>query len=236
MLTVERLNVFHGDVQVLFDVALTVEPGEIVSIVGANAAGKTSLLLAISGLLRRKTGNIHFEGDPIGDLAPNAIVDRGIVHIPQGRRVFPMLSVEENLEVGAYTPRARPDRKALLQEIYGHFPKLHALRRQLAGSLSGGEQQMLCIGRALMSRPRLLLLDEPSLGLAPKIVKQIFDLVASIRAGGTSILLVEQNVRAALKVADYGYVMEGGRVVLEGPAAQLRDDPRVRDAYLGGGS
>ena len=147
MLTVERLDVFHGEVQVLFDVALAVEPGEIVSIVGANAAGKTSLLLAISGLLRRKTGDIRFEGKPIGDLTPNAIVDRGIVHIPQGRRVFPMLSVEENREVGAYTPRSRPDRKALLGEMYGHFPKLHALRRQLAGSLSGGEQQMLAIGR-----------------------------------------------------------------------------------------
>jgi len=233
VLTVERLNVFHGDVQVLFDVALTVEPGEIVSIVGANAAGKTSLLLAISGLLRRKTGDIHFEGDPIGDLAPNAIVDRGIVHIPQGRRVFPMLNVEENLEVGAYTPRARPERKALLQEIYGHFPKLHALRHQLAGSLSGGEQQMLAIGRGLMARPKLLTVDEPSLGLSPILVENTFRMIERINREKVAILLVEQNVVKALTLAHRGLVLENGRVVMAGTGSELLGNEHLKKAYLG---
>lgn len=233
MLRVDRLNVFHGEVQVLFDVSLAVRPGEIVSIVGANAAGKTTLLLSISGLLKKKTGSIRFEEQPIEGLAPNAIVDRGIVHIPQGRRVFPMLSIEENLEVGAYTPRSRLDRKTLLLEMYALFPKLHTLRHQLAGSLSGGEQQMLAIARGLMSRPKLLTVDEPSLGLAPMLVDDTFKMIERINRNGVAILLVEQNARAALQIADYGYVLETGEIVLEGPANQLADDPKIIESYLG---
>ena len=233
MLRVERLNVYHGEVQVLFDVSLAVRSGEIVSIVGANAAGKTTLLLSISGLLKRKTGHIRFEEQPIENLAPNAIVDRGIVHIPQGRRMFPMLSVEENLEVGAYTPRSRPDRKSLLQEMYTLFPKLHTLRRQLAGSLSGGEQQMLAIARGLMARPKLLAVDEPSLGLAPMLVDNTFKMIERINRNGVAILLVEQNVVKALTLAHRAFVIENGRMLMQGPGGDLLKNEHLKKAYLG---
>jgi len=233
VLRVERLNVYYGEVQVLFDVSLAVRPGEIVSIVGANAAGKTTLLLSISGLLKRKTGHIRFEEEPIESLAPNAIVDRGIVHIPQGRRMFPMLSVEENLEVGAYTPRSRPDRKALLQEMYILFPKLHTLRRQLAGSLSGGEQQMLAIARGLMARPKLLTVDEPSLGLAPMLVENTFKMIERINCNGVAILLVEQNVVKALTLAHRAFVIENGRMLMQGPGGDLLKNEHLKKAYLG---
>jgi branched-chain amino acid transport system ATP-binding protein len=233
VLRVERLNVYHGEVQVLFDVSLAVQPGEIVSIVGANAAGKTTLLLSISGLLKKKTGSIRFEEESIEGLTPNAIVDRGIVHIPQGRRMFPMLSVEENLEVGAYTPRSRSDRKALLQEMFTLFPKLHTLRRQLAGSLSGGEQQMLAIARGLMARPKLLAVDEPSLGLAPMLVDNIFKMIERINRNGVAILLVEQNVVKALNMAHRAFVIENGRMVMEGPGSELLKDAHLKKAYLG---
>jgi branched-chain amino acid transport system ATP-binding protein len=227
------LNAHYGEVQVLFDVALTVAPGEIVSIVGANAAGKTTLLLAISGLLRKKTGRICFEEQPIEGLAPNAIVDRGIVHIPQGRRVFPLLTVAENLEVGAYTPRSRPDRRALLKEMYALFPKIEALRNQLAGSLSGGEQQMLAIARGLMARPKLLLVDEPSLGLAPMLVENTFKTIGRINRDGVAILLVEQNVVKALTLANRAFVIENGRMVLAGAGAELLKNEHLKKAYLG---
>jgi branched-chain amino acid transport system ATP-binding protein len=233
VLRVERLNVYHGEVQVLFDVSLAVQPGEIVSIVGANAAGKTTLLLSISGLLKKKTGSIRFEEESIEGLTPNAIVDRGIVHIPQGRRMFPMLSVEENLEVGAYTPRSRSDRKALLQEMFTLFPKLHTLKRQLAGSLSGGEQQMLAIARGLMARPKLLAVDEPSLGLAPMLVDNTFKMIERINRNGVAILLVEQNVVKALNMAHRAFVIENGRMVMEGPGSELLKDAHLKKAYLG---
>jgi branched-chain amino acid transport system ATP-binding protein len=233
VLRVDHLNVFHGVVQVLFDVSLEVRPGEIVSIVGANAAGKTTLLLSISGLLKQKTGGIRFEGQPVDALAPNAIVDCGIVHIPQGRRVFPLLSVEENLEVGAYTPRSRCDRKGLLQEMYEQFPKLHALRHQLAGSLSGGEQQMLAIARGLMSRPKLLTVDEPSLGLAPILVENTFRMIERINRGGVTILLVEQNVVKALTLAHRAFVIENGRMVMAGAGSDLLKNEHLKKAYLG---
>jgi branched-chain amino acid transport system ATP-binding protein len=233
VLRVEGLNVHHGEVQVLFDVALTVEPGEIVSIVGANAAGKTTLLHAISGLLKKKTGSIRFEDQPIEGCAPNAVVDRGIVHIPQGRRVFPLLTVEENLEVGAYTPRSRPDRRALLKEMYAIFPKLAALRTQLAGSLSGGEQQMLAIARGLMARPKLLLVDEPSLGLAPMLVENTFKTIGRINRDGVAILLVEQNVVKALTLASRAFVLENGRMVLAGTGSELLKNEHLKKAYLG---
>jgi branched-chain amino acid transport system ATP-binding protein len=233
VLRVEGLNVYHGEVQVLFDVSLAVHPGEIVSIVGANAAGKTTLLLAISGLLKKKTGRIRFEEEPIDGRTPNAIVDSGIVHIPQGRRVFPMLSVEENLEVGAYTPRSRQDRKGLVQEMYGLFPRLHTLRGQLAGSLSGGEQQMLAIARGLMSRPKLLTVDEPSLGLAPILAENTFKMIERINRDGVAILLVEQNVVKALTLAHRAFVIENGRMVMEGAGSELLKDEHLKKAYLG---
>ncbi len=233
MLTVEHLDVAHGEVQVLFDVSLTVRPGEIVSIVGANAAGKTTLLLAISGLLKKKTGSIRFEGEPIEGLAPNAIVDRGIVHIPQGRRVFPMLSIQENLEVGAYSQRTRVDRKGLLEEMYAFFPRLYELRHQLAGSLSGGEQQMLAIARGLMAKPKLLTVDEPSLGLSPILVENTFKILEKVNQEGVTVLLVEQNVVRALKMAHRAFVIENGRMVLEGRGPELLGNEHLKKAYLG---
>jgi branched-chain amino acid transport system ATP-binding protein len=234
-LEVDRLVVRMGAQQILNEVSVQVPDQGVVTVLGANGVGKTTLMRTISGVYHATSGSVTFAGQSITNQPAHRIVAQGLAQAPEGRQVFSNMTVRENLVLGGGTlPRAAFE--ATFEEVLGRFPVLRDRLAQQAGSLSGGEQQMLCIGRALMSRPRLLLLDEPSLGLAPKIVKQIFDLVASIRAGGTSILLVEQNVRAALKVADYGYVMEGGRVVLEGPAAQLRDDPRVRDAYLGGGS
>ena len=232
-LVVDRLVVRMGVQQILNEVSVQVPDKGVVTVLGANGVGKTTLMRTISGVYHAAGGSVTFAGQPITNQPAHRIVAQGLAQAPEGRQVFSNMTVRENLVLGGGTlPRAAFE--ATFEEVLQRFPLLRDRLAQQAGSLSGGEQQMLCIGRALMSRPRLLLLDEPSLGLAPKIVKQIFDLVASIRASGTAILLVEQNVRAALKVADYGYVMEGGRVVLEGPAAQLRDDPRVRDAYLGG--
>jgi branched-chain amino acid transport system ATP-binding protein len=217
----------------LDDVSLEVPERGIVTVLGANGVGKTTLMRALSGIYRASSGQISLAGEPIANLPSHRIVALGLAQAPEGRQVFSNMTVRENLVLGAGALKGLVFEQTL-HEVLERFAVLRERLSQQAGSLSGGEQQMLCIGRALMARPRLLLLDEPSLGLAPKIVKQIFELVASIRATGTSILLVEQNVRGALKVADFGYVMEGGRIVLEGPAAQLRDDPRVRDAYLGG--
>ena len=232
-LEVDRLVVRMGAQQILNEVSVQVPERGVVTVLGANGVGKTTLMRTISGVYHAAGGSVTFAGQPITNQPAHRIVAQGLAQAPEGRQVFSNMTVRENLVLGGGTlPRAAFE--ATFEEVLQRFPLLRDRLAQQAGSLSGGEQQMLCIGRALMSRPRLLLLDEPSLGLAPKIVKQIFDLVASIRASGTAILLVEQNVRAALKVADYGYVMEGGRVVLEGPAPQLRDDPRVRDAYLGG--
>lgn len=232
-LAVDRLVVTMGAQQILNEVSVTVPERGIVTVLGANGVGKTTLMRTISGVYRARSGRVVFQGEDITDQPSHRIVAMGLAQAPEGRQVFAAMSVRENLLLGgAMLPRE--DFEATLAEVLDRFPVLRQRLAQQAGSLSGGEQQMLCIGRALMSRPRLLLMDEPSLGLAPKIVRQIFDLVASIRAAGTAILLVEQNVRQALKVADYGYVMEGGRIVLEGPGADLRDDPRVRDAYLGG--
>ncbi len=233
LLRVEGLGVRMGIQHILSDVNLVVPERGVITVLGANGVGKTTLMRAISGIYRADSGTIHFAGEPIGNLAPHKIVAKGLAQAPEGRQIFSNMSVRENLVLG-FGAMARSRFEATLHEVLQHFPILAQRIAQQAGSLSGGEQQMLCIGRALMSRPRLLLLDEPSLGLAPKIVQQIFELIARIREAGTSILLVEQNVRGALKVADHAHVMEGGRVVLSGPAAQLREDPRVRDAYLGG--
>jgi len=207
----------------------------IVTVLGANGVGKTTLMRTISGLYRPSAGEIRFAGEPIAGLRSHQIVGRGLAQAPEGRQVFSNMTVRENLQLGAGA-LAGAEFARTFEEVLERFPLLRERLAQQAGSLSGGEQQMLCIGRALMSRPKLLLLDEPSLGLAPKMVRLIFDLIVAIRDAGTSILLVEQNVRSALRVADYGYVMDAGHIRLHGDADRLRDDPRVRDSYLGGAS
>jgi branched-chain amino acid transport system ATP-binding protein len=211
-----------------------VREGELVCLIGANGAGKTSTLRAISGLLRPAAGRIVFDGREIHGREPADILKAGIAHCPEGRRVFPHLTVQENLEMGAYVRRDRRAIAADLQRVCAHFPILAERRRQLAGTLSGGEQQMLAIGRALMGRPRLILFDEPSLGLAPTVVERTFAIIADIRRGGATVLLVEQNAYVALRAADRGYVMETGRIVLEGRGADLLGNDHVRRAYLGG--
>lgn len=233
MLEVRGLSAWYGDVQALDRISLAVGQGQAVSVVGANAAGKSTLIRAISGMIRRVEGEIRFRGEPIGALPVHERVRRGLVHVPEGRRLFPFLTVRENLELGAFTPEARPHRHQTLEYVYSLFPVLKERGRQLAGTLSGGEQQMCTIGRGLMTRPQLLMLDEPSLGLAPIFVKKVFAVLNEIRRTGTTILLVEQNVHAGLKLADYAYVIETGRVATEGPGTGLLASDAVRRAYLG---
>ncbi len=233
MLEVRGIEVAYGDVAALQGVELTVGEGESVAVIGANGAGKSTLLRAVSGLLRPRGGAILFDGAPLGQLAPYEVAALGIAHVPEGRRVLPEMTVEENLELGAYLPRPRARRRETLAWVYEIFPRLAERRRQRAGTLSGGEQQMLAVGRGLMLRPRLLMLDEPSLGLAPLVVEVTFAKIADIRREGISILLVEQNVQRALGLADRGYVLEGGRVVLQGTSQSLLEDPHVKVAYLG---
>jgi len=234
MLTVEALDVFYGAVQALRGVSLAVGEGEIVTLVGSNGAGKSTMLRAISGLVAPRQGRILLDGREIQGLAAHRIVGLGVAHAPEGRRIFTRLSVRENLEMGAYLQRDRAASRATLERVFALFPRLKEREAQAGGTLSGGEQQMLAIGRALMSRPRLLLLDEPSLGLAPILVQEIFREITRInREDGTAILLVEQNAHAALRVAQRAYVLETGRIVLEGLAAELQDHPQVREAYLG---
>jgi branched-chain amino acid transport system ATP-binding protein len=232
MLDVIDLSVAYGQRRALSGISLTVAPGEIVTLLGANGSGKSTTLRAISGLVRAAGGTIRWEGHDLGRLAADAIVGRGVGHVPEGRDVFPEFTVLENLLVGAHTVAAREVR-ARLEAAYDLFPLLGERRRQRAGTLSGGEQQMLAIARALMSRPRLLLLDEPSLGLAPRLVREIFRVIRAINAGGVAVLLVEQNARAALAVAARGYVLETGRLVAAGASAELAGDARIRAAYLG---
>ena len=224
----------YGPIAALRGIDLEVREGELVCLIGANGAGKTSTLRAISGLLRPAAGRIVFEGREIQGREPADILEAGIAHCPEGRRVFPHLTVQENLEMGAYVRRDRRAISADLERVCVHFPILAQRRRQAAGTLSGGEQQMLAIGRALMGRPRLILFDEPSLGLAPTMVETTFAIIADIRRGGATVLLVEQNAYAALRAADRGYVMETGRIVLEGRGADLLGNDHVRRAYLGG--
>jgi branched-chain amino acid transport system ATP-binding protein len=233
LLRLEDVHAAYGPIAALRGLDVEVRPGELVCLIGANGAGKSSTLRAISGLLPLTRGRILLGGREIHRLEPARILEAGIAHCPEGRRVFPHLSVQENLEMGAYVRR---DRRAVaedLERVCQHFPVLAERRRQMAGTLSGGEQQMLAIGRALMSRPRLLLFDEPSLGLAPTIVETMFAIIADIRGSGTTVLMVEQNAYLALRMADRGYVMETGRIVLQGPAATLLADDHVRRAYLG---
>jgi len=234
MLSVEKLDVAYGVIKALHGVSLHVEPGEIVTLIGANGAGKSTTLLTLSGLLKPKAGRITFEGQDITNLPPHKRVAMGIVQAPEGRRVFANMSVHENLELGAYTRKDRAGIKQDLQKMMEEFPKLAERRNQRAGTLSGGEQQMLAMARALMARPRLLLLDEPSLGLAPLIVRQIFELIRKINAQGTTVFLVEQNAHMALQVAHRGYVLQTGNVILTDKAAALMAHPDVRKAYLGG--
>jgi branched-chain amino acid transport system ATP-binding protein len=233
MLQVRDLSVFYGDAQALDRVSLDVGSNEIVVIVGANGAGKTSLIRAIGGVLRPRAGSIRFEDREIAGLDSHVVCNLGIGQVAEGRQIFPSMSVLENLEVGAMLPRAKAHAKARLEKVFGMFPRLRERTGQLAGTLSGGEQQMLAIGRCLMGQPRLIMFDEPSLGLAPSVVQEVFAAIRSLHAEGMTVLLVEQNVAASLKLADRAYVLENGAVALEGRGADLLDDPRVREAYLG---
>jgi len=234
LLEVDGLVARYGRITALEGISLTVEQGEIVTLIGANGAGKTTTLRAISGLVRPAAGAIRFEGRDLAKLAPDEIVRAGISHSPEGRRVFPRMTVRENLELGAYTRTAKAEIAADMERVLGIFPRLQERLAQKAGTMSGGEQQMLAIARAMMSRPRLLLLDEPSLGLSPKLVQTIFAVIRDINARGTTILLIEQNARQALAVAARGYVLEVGTIAHSGPAAELAASEAVREAYLGG--
>ncbi|WP_264754701.1 ABC transporter ATP-binding protein [Mangrovitalea sediminis] len=234
MLEVKDLKVAYGHIEALKGISLSVEEGEVVAILGANGAGKTTFMRSLSGLLKPRSGTIQYDGHDIGKARADAIVGLGIAQSPEGRRVFGTLTVEENLMLGAYT-RSRPEALETRKQVYELFPRLLERKAQMAGTLSGGEQQMLAIGRALMAKPRLLLLDEPSLGLAPIIVKGIFSALRDIRASGVTILVVEQNARMALKLADRGYVLEVGRIVHEDSAKALMASPEVQEAYLGKG-
>ena len=233
MLTLEGVDAFYGDLQALHDVSLEVRPGELVALVGANAAGKTTTLRVISGTLAARGGRVMFDGQDLAAVPAHSRVARGIVQVPEGRRLFPFMTVRENLLLGAHAPSARAEQDRSLEYVLRLFPVLEERATQLAGSLSGGEQQMCAIGRALMARPRLLMLDEPTLGIAPVLVQRIFETVAAINRDGVTVLLVEQNVRRALALANRAVVLENGRVVLAGPARELLADERLKKAYLG---
>jgi branched-chain amino acid transport system ATP-binding protein len=233
LLEVKNIDVSYGDVQVIFGLSLCVEEGEVVSIIGGNGAGKSTLLKTISGLMQPTKGEITFESKTIQRSSPEDIVECGIVQIPEGRRLFTLMSVQDNLIVGAYNKRADREKEATLGEVYQLFPRLKERAAQMAMTLSGGEQQMVAIGRGLMAKPKLLMLDEPSLGLAPILTKSIFETVRKIADQGTTVLLVEQDVKHSLSLSDRGYVLEHGRTVMEGPAKDLLEDPHIKTAYLG---
>ena len=232
MLQVRDLRVAYGAIEAIKGISLDVDEGQVVTLIGTNGAGKTTTLRTLSGLLKPVAGEVTFEGQRIDGVKAHEIVGRGVAHSPEGRRIFPLMTVEENLELGAYSRKGQSAADDVAS-VFRRFPRLEERRAQKAGTLSGGEQQMLAIGRALMSRPRLLMLDEPSMGLSPIMIQLIFDTIAELKASGTTILLVEQNASAALALADYGYVLETGRVVLEGPGQELLVDENVRKAYLG---
>lgn len=233
MLQVDHLNVAYDTLQVLWDVSLEVHEGEIVALIGSNGAGKTTLLRTISGLMKPLFGSIRFMGEEIASLPPHEICRRGVIQVPEGRALFPRMRVVENLELGAYLPAARAQRHETIERVYRLFPRLKERWRQDAGTLSGGEQQMVAIGRALMARPKLLMLDEPSLGLAPVMVETIMEVLTQLNAEGMTILLVSQEVHQALAIAHRAYVIENGRIVRSGPSHELRTDDAVRSAYLG---
>ncbi len=233
MLKVNDINVYYGSIHAVKNVSFEVNEGEIVTLIGANGAGKSTVLNTVSGLLRSRTGSITFLGRDINRMPPHAVVEQGLAQVPEGRRVFQNMTVQENLEMGAYTQKTNRI-SGDLEQVFDQFPRLRERRRQIAGTLSGGEQQMLAMGRSLMSHPRLLMLDEPSMGLAPILVEQIFDIIRTLHQDGTTILLVEQNAQKALSVATRAYVLETGSVILSGTGEELSRDNRVKKAYLGG--
>ena len=232
ILKVENINVYYGQIHALKDISLKVDEGEIVALIGANGAGKTTTLRTISGLLRSKTGSIKLMDNEISHTEAHKLVSMGVAHVPEGRHVFLQMTVQENLEMGAYTNSA--NLKAGIEDVYKRFPRLKHRMNQVAGTLSGGEQQMLAMGRALMSKPKLLMLDEPSMGLAPILVQQIFDIIKELHKAGTTILLVEQNAEMALEVADRAYVLETGKIKLSGTGKELAQSDEIKKAYLGG--
>lgn len=234
MLQIEDLNVYYGAIHALKGISFHLDQGEIVALIGGNGAGKSTTLNTISGLLRPQRGKVYFQGEDITVTPPQDIVRRGVVQVPEGRRIFPKLTVQENLEMGAYIYEDKEKIQMDMDAVMTRFPRLRERRKQLGGTLSGGEQQMLAIARALMTRPKLLLLDEPSMGLSPILVEQIFEIISEINRQGTAILLVEQNAQMALSIADRGYVLETGRITLACEAQKLLDDPLVIEAYLGG--
>ena len=233
ILKVSDINVYYGAIHAIKGVSFEVNPGEVVTLIGANGAGKSTTLQTVSGLLHSRTGSIEFLGENLMGVPAHKVVAKGLAQVPEGRRVFLQMTVEENLEMGAYT-RSGGDIDADLEKVYAYVPRLMERRRQIAGTLSGGEQQMLAMGRALMSRPKLLMLDEPSMGLAPILVEQIFKIIQTLHEAGTTILLVEQNAQAALSIADRGYVLETGKIVTSGTGTELLASPEIKKAYLGG--
>jgi branched-chain amino acid transport system ATP-binding protein len=234
MLTLTDVHTYYGHIHALKGISLRVEQGEIVTLIGSNGAGKTTTLNTISGLLKPRQGTITLEGEHLDALPPHVVTQRGVSQSPEGRRIFGRMTVQENLAMGAFNRSDTAGIREDMERVLGLFPRLRERLTQLGGTLSGGEQQMLAIGRAMMSRPRILLLDEPSMGLAPILVDQIFDIIREVNRQGTTILLVEQNAQVALSIATRGYVLETGRIALAGPAAELLDSPQVREAYLGG--
>ena len=233
MLKIEHMDLYYGAIHALHDICFEVKPGEIVTLIGANGAGKTSILHAISGLIPYRNGEVIFNSQPITKVPPHTLVSMGLVQVPEGRRVFSRMSVMENLDMGAFTNRDKEDQAKTLEKVFEHFPRLKERRKQAAGTLSGGEQQMLAMGRALMSKPKLLMMDEPSMGLSPLLVQEIFSITREINAEGVTVLLVEQNAHMALSIANRGYVLETGRIVKHGPASDLLKDEDVKKAYLG---
>ena len=233
MLEVKDLEVYYGVIQAIKGISFHVEEGEVIALIGANGAGKTTTLQTITGMLNAQAGSIRFEGTELTKIPGHKIVSMGMAHVPEGRRVFAQLSVLENLKLGAYTRKAKTEIEESLKRVYKSFPRLEERKNQLAGTLSGGEQQMLAMGRALMSKPRIVLMDEPSMGLSPIFVEEIFNIIKEISAEGTTVLLVEQNAKKALSIADRAYVLETGKIVLEGDAKDLLNDESIKKAYLG---
>jgi branched-chain amino acid transport system ATP-binding protein len=233
VLEIKNIDVFYGDVQVIWDVSFEVKTGEIVALIGANGAGKTTILKTISSILRPKRGEIFFEGTPIYQMEPYKIIETGIIHVPEARRLFAEMTVEENLDMGALKGGAKAERKKTKEVVCDIFPRLRERKRQLAGTLSGGEQQMLAIARGLMGKPKLQMFDEPSLGLSPILVRDIFNVIKRIKEEGVTVLIVEQNVKQTLSIADRAYVLENGRIVLQGSGESLLNDEHVKTAYLG---
>jgi len=233
LLEIKNINCYYGDVQVIYNVSMHIEEGEVISLIGANGAGKSTMLRTISGLMRPRSGEIIFENQPIHYLRPEKIVERGIIHVPEGRKLFSLMTVRENLDVGAHNSRAYNHLSRTIKDVYKLLPRLEEREKQQAITLSGGEQQMVAIGRGMMALPKILMMDEPSLGLAPVLIKEIFSTIRKIADQGTTVLLVEQDVQHSLSLSDRGYVLEHGRIVMEGKGNDLLENPNIREAYLG---